>query len=282
MKRKYCFRFSVATLIILCGFNFSYAQENTSKTLIKKRYLSNLPANLRLKENTPQRYLITTNWHNRDLNGSATGKFIIRGEYTRALKDQIVRWNNVQIEVFQDPAKPDSDTLLQKWMEGFSYKSPDDIAKPDIFKNFPINETTHLLRTLIWDVAAFEAFAWTYFEKLKLNETISPSDFEDVTIQMADWGTIKMKDMKLSWIGISKMNNEVCALIHFESFTNPVKSFGINGRSLYWGRIWVSLEDKQIEYGNLNEDVIMEIMTSSQNKKFLNIQREVEFKKTSN
>lgn len=277
--RKYCLRFGVVTLIIIFGLNISYAQENSAQTLSIEEYLSNLPANLTLKENTPQKYRLTTNWHNRDLNGNATGKFIISGEYTRAVENQNVRWNNVQIEVFRDPIKPDSDTLFQEWMEGFSYKSPDDIAKPDIFNNFPADETTHLLRTLIWDAVTFEAFAWTYFDKLMLNESIGPSDFEDITLPMSDWGTIKMKGLKLSWIGVSKINDEICALIQYESFVNPVKSLGVSGRSLYWGSIWVSLEDKQIEYAKLNEDVNMELMTSPQSKKYLNIQREVELKK---
>ncbi len=279
IRKKYCLRFGVIALIILLRLNISYAQENSTQSLGLDQYFSNLPPDLTLKENTPQKYCITTNWHNRDINGNATAKFIIRGEYTRALGSQDVRWDNVQIEVFQDPTKSDSDTLFQEWMEGFSYKSPNDIAKPDLFNKFPTDETTHLLRTLIWDAVTFETFAWTYFDKLMLNETINPSDFEDFTIQMSDWGTIKMKGLKLTWVGISKMNDEICALIQYESFVNPVKSLGISGRYLYWGIIWVSLEDKQIEYAKLNEDVNMEITTDPQSKKFLNIQREVEFKK---
>jgi len=255
-RNKLRLRFALS-LIIFLGLNILHAQENSSQSLALDQYLSKLPTDLTLKENEPQTYLLTTNWYNRDLNGNATGKFVIKGEYTRALSDQIVRWNNVYIEVFQDPTKSDSDTLFQDRMEGLSYKSPDDIANPDLYKNFP----------------------WTHFDKLKLNETIKSSDFEDFNVQMADWGTLRMKDLKMTWIGISKMNDEICALIQFESFVNPAKSFGIFGRSLYWGRIWVSLKDKQIEYAKLNEDVIMEITSSPDSKKFLNIQREVSFEK---
>jgi len=277
-RNKLPFRFALI-LIIFLGFNILHAQEKPSQSLALDQYLSKLPTDLTLKENEPQTYLLTTNWYNRDLNGNATGKFVIKGEYTRALSDQVVRWNNVSIEVFQDPTKSDSDTLFQDWMEGLSYKSPDDIASPELYKNFPTDETKHLLRTLIWDAIGFEIFAWTHFDKLKLNETIKSSDFEDFDAQMADWGTLRMKGLKMTWIGISKMNDEICALIQFESFVNPAKSFGISGRSLYWGRIWVSLEDKQIEYAKMNEDVIMEITSSPDSKKFLNIQREVSFEK---
>lgn len=273
---------SLCRVIVLATFlasSIAYTQKSQSKPTSVNQFLSKLPSELTLRENGPQKYRLTTNWHNRDLSGNATGKFLITGEYTRALGDGRVRWNNVQIAVFQDPTKPDSDTLSQKWMEGFSYKSPDDIAKVDFFKDFPTDETIHLLRTLVWDVVTFEAFAWTYFDKLKLNEVFKPSDFEGFTVQMADWGTLKMKGLRLKWTGISKMNGELCALIQYESFVNPVRSLGIQGRSLYWGSIWVSLEDKQIEYATLNEDVVTEITSASNSKKVMNIQREVKFEK---
>ena len=52
------------------------------------------------------------------------------------------------------------------------------------------------------------------------------------------------------------------------------------GRSLYWGDIYISLSDMQIEYATMNEDVIMEINTSTlPEKKRLNVQREVKFEK---
>ena len=123
-------------LILFLRLNILHAQENSSHSQILDPYLSKLPTDLTVKENEPQTYLLTTNWYNRDLNGNATGKFVIKGEYTRALSDQVVRWNNVSIEVFQDPTKSDSDTLFQDWMEGLSYKSPDDIASPELYKNF--------------------------------------------------------------------------------------------------------------------------------------------------
>lgn len=267
------------TIIRFSGLNSILAQEDNSQLQALEKYFSKLPTDLILDESKPQKYLVTTHWHNRDVKGNGTGKFIINGEYTRDLNDQIVRWNSVRIEVFQDPTKSNSDTLLQNWMEGLSYKSPDDLANPDLYNKFPTDESKHLLRTLLWDAIAFEIIGWNYFDKLKLNETLKASDYENFTAPMADWGSLIMRDLKLTWIGISKMNNEICALIQFESFANPVQSFGILGRSLYWGRIWVSLEDKQIEYGKLNEDIIMEIVTTHEAKKFLNIQREVEFKK---
>ena len=165
-------------------------------------------------------------------------------------------------------------------MEGFTYKSPNDIAKPDFFSRLPTDETRHLLRTTVWDVVALEAFAWREFDNLELNKWVKSSEFENLDVQMADWGSLKMKNLKLKWTGISKIRDEPCAVIHYYSFVNPVKSPGFRGRSLYWGDILISLHDKQIEQATMNEDVIMEISTASKSeKKFINIQREVSFEK---
>ncbi len=40
----------------------------------------------------------------------------------------------------------------------------------------------------------------------------------------------------------------------------------IKGRSHYWGEVYVSLSDKQIEYVNLTEDVLMEIKEEGKSK----------------
>ncbi len=268
----------IAVIMTLLLSGLTSAGESTQKSGIDK-YLTVLSNDVTLVEDGPQAYRMTTIWHNRGINGDATAKFVITGNYTRALGDGMVRWNNVQIRVFGDPSQPESDTIPQEWMENFTYKSPDDIADQELFFEFPSDESTHLLRTLVWDAIAFEVFAWDYFDQLKLNEPLTPADFANMTVQMADWGTIGMKDLRLTWLGISKMNGEICALIQCESFMNPVRSLGITGRSLYWGRIWVSLEDKQIEYGKFNEDVNMEMGASDDSKRFLNVQREVEFKR---
>jgi hypothetical protein len=52
------------------------------------------------------------------------------------------------------------------------------------------------------------------------------------------------------------------------------------GRSHYWGTIWVSLEDKQIEHAVLYEDVVMEMNLPGQtNKQIIDATREISFVK---
>jgi hypothetical protein len=236
-----------------------------------------LPADLELRKDGPQKYEVTTVWHNRDAEGNAAAKFVIGGVYTRGLEADTVRWNDVYIAVFQDPEGMNADTIHVEAMEDFSYRSPEDIADPMLFARLPAGQTRHLLQTLIWDAVGIETFAWQWFDKLELNATYRPADFDDVTVVMPDWGTLKMRDLRLRWTGESKMNGRRCAVIQYESFVNPVRAPGMNGRSLYWGTILVSMEDKRIEYGTLNEDVIISQQSSGGQAGILDIQREFRF-----
>jgi hypothetical protein len=57
----------------------------------------------------------------------------------------------------------------------------------------------------------------------------------------------------------------------------------MKGRSHYWGTVWLSLSDKQIEYGVLHEDVNMDMKMAGQEKsQLMNTTRKIEFKKILN
>lgn len=286
IRKGFPLMYQVVLFQIFLGLNINYAQNIPGKSKNVNEYLTKLPAEFKLEENEPQKYRITSKLHNRDISGNTINKILITAEFTRALEDGFIRWNNVRIGGSSDPEKLISEDMLQdyKHMEGFSYKISGDIVKEEFYKDFPANDTRNIVKTLVWDEVMIEPFLWNNLDKLTLNEFIRVSDFEDFTVQMGDWGTIKMRNLKLKWTGISKMNNETCALFQYQSFSNPVKSISnamtIEGRSLYWGNIWVSLEGKQIEYGTLNEDVMMEMtFTGNSEKKLLNMQREVIFEK---
>jgi hypothetical protein len=93
-----------------------------------------------------------------------------------------------------------------------------------------------------------------------------------------------MKGLKMTWAGLSRLAGEPCAVINYRSFANPFESatpaMEIVGRSLYWGTMWISLEDKQVEKVNLNEDLLMEMtFTGATTSSIMNMQREVVFEK---
>src|SRR5262249_17881077 len=236
------------------AFGQDKAPANTDK------YWSHLPADLKLREAEPQRYVITCDYVNLDLLGNCTGKDRVSGEYVRALPGGKARWNDVRIAHARglDDAFPEGQP--QKYMDGFTYdpsKTPE-MFKPDFFQGFPANEIK--TKNLVWDMSMVEQFSWDYLQKLELNRPYAlQSQPEDVPLAGA--GTFQNRRVELTWAGLSKRNGEVCALIQYRAFINKFNTsmdkMEFQGRSHYWGDIWVSLEDKQIEYATLFEDVLV-------------------------
>jgi hypothetical protein len=260
--------------IIMAGFAFhlnlfspvlnsAYAASESNSL---ESYLSHLPTDLQLKEDGLQKYLFICDYFYLTPQGDIIRKQRVSGEYTRPLPEGKVKWNNVRIaqatgfdDVFPEGEKQD-------YMEGFTYNpSTDDVSKPEFFQSFPpsIIDT----KNLVWDTIMFEAFGWFFFDKLQLNQTYCPSEPVG-EIPLAGAGTFQNRKIELTWLGISKMNEEPCALIQYRAFFNKFNistdALSVRGGSHYWGEIYVSLKDKQLEYATLYENVIVEAKVAGQ------------------
>ena len=168
-----------------------------------------------------------------------------------------------------------------EYMENFSYKLSDDMLKPEAFEIF--KENSAYTKNLVWDMFAIETFAWSNWDNLKLNESFSAKEING-KIDLAGQGNFENKDVRLMWTGISKRNGENCATIDYRTFNNPLEvsaeGMDMKGRSHYWGTVWVSLEDKQIEHAVLYEDVILEMILPGQTQKsIINATREISFER---
>ena len=169
-------------------------------------------------------------------------------------------------------------------MEGFTYNLSKraDMLKKEFFQGFPDSEIK--TRNLVWDMHMIEQFGWDYFNKLELNQPYAiQSHPEDVPLAGA--GAFQNRQIELTWVGISKRNSEACALIQYQAFMNKfttsMGSISFQGRSHYWGDIWVSLTDKQIEYATLFEDVLVEFRLPGQGgKQLIGVLRKGTFEKT--
>ena len=82
-----------------------------------------------------------------------------------------------------------------------------------------------------------------------------PNISTDQDVIMPGVGTFHSRDTVLEWVGRSERNGQECALIDYRSFFNPLQlavgGMTIQGRSDFWGEIWVSLATKQIEYATI-------------------------------
>ena len=220
-----------------------------------------LPHDLDLVENEPQTYRLTCVYSYRDFHGNVKGRKRIAGEYIRALPGGYSEWRNVRISEAAGSEEQFSQAEVQDYLEGFRYRpAVADLFEESFFADFPPGMSEP--RALIYDMAMAEEFAWKHFDKLRLNEAYLPEPGGN-TMELGEGGTFKNQDLRLTWIGTSEMNGERSAVIQYRSLFNPMDlkmpGMRIKGRTNYWGEIWVSLEDKQIEFATLYEDGLMEI-----------------------
>ncbi|HSO89509.1 MAG TPA: hypothetical protein VLQ91_23350 [Draconibacterium sp.] len=271
--------FLVTILVITTGLMaFSQKKSNVIETELLKS--GSLPQNLELKDEL-QKYVVTTDHFNTDIFANFFNKMRVKGEYTRGLENGKVKWNNcsVAMSMSRDAEFPAGAPI--SYMEDFSYLVTTDMLNPENFTTF--TENSAFAKNLIWDMMAIEGFGWSAWDKLKLNEPYSAKDFNG-KMELAGQGSFENKDVILTWTGISQRNGESCAVIEYQTMNNPLDYSGegmtMKGRSHYWGTIWVSLEDKQIEHAVLFEDVVMEMQLPGQtNKQIMDATREINFVK---
>lgn len=241
-------------------FNVTQAQKET-----RINYLDQLPENLELDNSIERRYIMTTDYFDYDLKGNFLRKRRITGEYTCGLEGDSARWSNVYISQSNDLESPFPKGTKQEYMENFKYKPDEKILTEDFFMKIP--QADMFIKNLIWDVMGFDVFAYRSWDSLELNKEYHASEINS-EVELAGEGTFENKDVILTWIGITEKNGEVCAIIKYSVMNNPVKVktdfITMTGRSHYWGEVYVSLSDKQIEYVSLSEDVITDVSISGQ------------------
>jgi hypothetical protein len=215
-----------------------------------------LPHGTVVKDAGPRTYRFTVDYDTANVTGDVIHRQRVTGDYTRGLANGEVEWKNVGEAQADGATAPFPTPQKQDFIEGFHYPlgSPDTL-KPDFFKSFPPSAVFE--RNLIWDTDMFESFGQNFFDRLKLNVPLHISSDQDVN--MPNVGTFHTRDIVLEWVGRSQRNGQDCALIDYRAFFNPLQlatgGVTIQGRSDFWGEIWVSLATKQIEYATIYEEV---------------------------
>jgi hypothetical protein len=256
----------VVLLVILSILYLSNVTCTANEYDVFEKYLTHLPSDIQLKEDEPYKYIFTCDYFYLSTQGDVIRKQRVSGEYTRALPDGKVRWNNVRIAQANGFDEPFPKGERQDYMENFTYNpSSEDTLKPEFFGGFPADVVD--TKNLVWDTVMFEVFAWIYFDKLQLNRTYYPSEPVG-EFSLAGAGKFQNTQIELTWLGISQINQAPCALIQYRAFFNKfslsTEPVSVRGGSHYWGEIWVSLEDKQIEYATLYESVLTEVRLAGQ------------------
>lgn len=256
--------FSFAVVLAM-SMNTAQAQERNGFD-----YPDRLPKDLELDNSAVRKYIMTTDYLDYDLKGNFLRKKRVTGEYTGGLDGDSARWNGVHISEAGELEAPFPEELKQDYMENFIYRPNEKILDEDFFHAIP--EANMLIQNLIWDVFGFEVLAYSCWDSLKLNKEFQANDLNS-EIDLAGEGNIENKDILLTWIGLTELNNEICAIIKYSAMNNPLSieldHFQLSGRSHYWGEVYVSLADKQIEYATLSEDVITDVLFKGQSNNIL-------------
>jgi len=224
-----------------------------------------LPHTLAVKDAGPRTYRFTMDYNSANSRGEIFQRQRFIAEYTRGLPGGEVMWNNVTLATASGATAPFGAAEKRDFMEGFRYRNDLDITlRPDFFKGFP--PTAVMERNLVWDTGMIEMFGQNSFDHLQLNEPYHAISNADTDIPAI--GRFHNRDVVLEWVGRSRRNGQDCAVIEYQAFFNPLEiavgGMTMNGRSDYWGQIWVSLATKQIEYGTLYESVMAEMKLPGQ------------------
>lgn len=224
-----------------------------------------LPHGTAVKDAGPRTYRFTVDYNTANRTGEVIHRQRVTGDYTRGLANREVEWKNVGVAEVDGATTPFPTAQKRDFIEGFHYPvGSADTLKPDFFKSFPA--TAVLERNLIWDTSMLESFGQNFFDRLKLNTPLQIGKDED--INMPGVGTFHSRDVVLEWVGHSRRNGQECAVIDYRSFFNPLQiangGMSLQGRSDYWGEIWVSLATKQIEYATIYEHVAGEMKLQGQ------------------
>jgi len=277
MKTK---NFLLTTILVLTTGLMAFSQKKSNVNVAELLKAGTLPQSLELKDEL-QKYVVTTDHFNTDIFGNFFNKIRIKGDYTRGLPDEQVKWNNVSVAMSMSRNDEFSAGSPVAYMENFSYTVSEDMLKPEKFSTF--TEHSAYTKNLVWDMMGIEGLAWVNFNDLELNKPFKATFFNG-KMDLAGMGSFENKDMVITWTGITERNGEYCAVIEFRTMNNPLEYTGdgmsMKGRSHYWGTIWVSVEDKQVEHAVLFEDVVMEIQLPGQtNKQIMDATREISFVK---
>ena len=277
MKTK---KLTLLLALVICGA-VTFGQTKKQPDIAGILKSGKLPQNLELK-NDLQKFVVTTDHFNTDIFGNFFNKVRIKGEYTRGLPGDLVKWNNVTVSMAMARKADFGAGNPVGYMENFTYKVSEDMMNPEKFITF--TENSAYTKNLVWDMMGIEGFAWAYFNELELNKPYKAAMFNG-KIDLAGMGSFENKDVILTWTGITRWSNgEYCAVIEFITMNNPLDYAGegmsMKGRSHYWGTIWVSVEDKQVEHAVLFEDVVMEILLPGQTtKQVMDATREITYER---
>jgi hypothetical protein len=234
----------------------------------------------------PANYRLTIDWSQRDMDGKVLNHRIADGKIVE-LSRQSYAENVSQLEDWSltDVGEQGLNQKQLGELESLKFEIAwDNFTKLDYYKDFPA-EHVDLIRWIVQDKFSFDSFAQMYLDSLQLNVPYYPDFFQNLKGDFEQYVNFEMRKLNLIWLGFAEMNGENCKLIYYESMYNPVDldndEMVLNGRSCFWGHIWIAPETRQIEHATMNEDLIYRFKLKSNGfEQQISLQRGVTYEKT--
>jgi hypothetical protein len=265
-------------MVFILFTNCLYAQKSSID-----KYLLIKPSEIQAGKSETMKYEVSLKWQNLDaISGAKLNCNAVKAIYTAGLENDSVSWSDVSLAQINDFQQKDYIGTNLPSFNGFKYKiNETNFLKEDFYETIP-PEQRDLAKWLVSDAIQMQGLTWYVFDSLEFNKSFIPKFLNNYDIKFKEWVTFTSRYQKLIWSGITKYNNEVCAIVKFESLYNPLRidnsQMSVKGRSLYYGEIWISLSDKQVEYASMVEDVIMKLKsTLFPEEQLIELQREIIF-----
>ena len=273
---------SIITLVcILMLYSAAYAQDKC----LDKYFLAQIQ-DIGTDNQSLQDYEVTLKWQNLDaLNGTTFNCNVVLANLTVDPGNNITRWQDARLASIGDFREEPENTVSLQALDGFEYESfTDDFLQEDFFNDIT-PELRDLAKWLVSDAMQMQGLAVYVMDSISFRQVFRPAILENYDIEFQNWVSFSSRYQELTWSAITEHNDEVCAVIKFESEYNPVSAettaMSFKGRSLYYGEMWVSLHDKQLEYAIMFEDVIMNLKSNTfPEGQLIDLQREIVFDKS--
>lgn len=217
-----------------------------------------LPNNITPDKSVTRSYRMTTDYYDHDLTGNFRAKRRLTGAVT--YEGDSARWRDVYYAESEASDGEFPQGEMQVHMQDFCYRPGEETLAAGFFEKRLPQADPHVMN-MVWDALAFETLTHGCWDSLKLNETFRARNI-DSELEIAI-GNFENKNTEITWIGITRINGRTCAILKYTVMNNPLnveyENIFMRGRSHYWGEIYVSLADKQIEQAILTEDVLTDV-----------------------
>ena len=254
----------------------TYSQTNGNENKIPEQSSPTSPTNCRL----------TIDIQERDINGTLLRQIIDDGtiiELSRiSMHDNTFQLKDVSHAVTINGQERYTQTFDE--LEGLNINIlGDNFTNLDFYKDCPPAQVD-LVRMFIQDKVAFEAWGQVYLDSLELNVPFYPDFFQNQQADFEQSVNFNTQKLSITWLGYSKVNGKDCVLVYFKSMYSPYlvdnDMVVVNGRSCFWGNIWILPDTRQIEYAIMNEDIVSHTKFKANDFELQrNTQREVTYEK---